>query len=85
MRKSGIASLLLAASLGFAPALIGCDKEVSHTEKTTTDPNGNKSTSESKTVQHSDGSVTTEKHSDAERNPSNTVTTEKKVEVQHNP
>ena len=62
MRMSGIASLLLGVSLVGAPMLVGCDKTLSKSEKTTTDPNGNQSTSEQKTVQHPDGSVTQEKH-----------------------
>lgn len=71
MSKSGIASLLLVASLAGVPFLAGCDsapgdKVVNKTEKTTTDPNGNQSTTEQKTVQHSDGSTTTEKHTDAQ-------------------
>jgi hypothetical protein len=61
MYMSRFAAVLVAASLVSMPCVIGCDREISHTEKTTTDPNGNKSTSEQKTVQHPDGSVTTEK------------------------
>jgi hypothetical protein len=41
------------------------DKVVNQSEKTTTDSNGNKATSEQKTVQHSEGTVTTEKHADS--------------------
>jgi hypothetical protein len=71
MNTPRIASLLLTASLAAAPVLVGCDrapgdKVVNQQEKTTTDPNGNKSTSEQKTVQHSDGSVTQEKHVDTQ-------------------
>jgi ABC-type uncharacterized transport system auxiliary subunit len=61
MRTRGLASLLLIASLAAAPMLVGCDHEVGRTEKTTTDSNGNQTTVQQKTVQHSDGSVTTEK------------------------
>lgn len=76
MRKSGIASLLLVTSLGAGALLIGCDKDavkpgdkvVNQSEKTTSDSNGNKSTSEQKTVKHSDGTVTQEKHSDSTNN-----------------
>ena len=58
--RFGIISAVLVASMGSA-LLVGCDKELNRTEKTTTDPNGNQSTVEQKTVQHPDGSVTTEK------------------------
>ena len=76
MRKSGIASLLLMGSLAAAPMLGGCDKDatkpgdkvVNQQEKTTTDSNGNKATTENKTVQHSDGTVTNEKHTDVQHN-----------------
>ena len=76
MRKMRIASLLMVTSLAAAPMLVGCDKDaakpgdkvVNQSEKTTTDSNGNKATSEQKTVQHSDGTVTTEKHTDATNN-----------------
>ena len=58
---SRLAAIFIAASLFSMPCMIGCDKELSHTEKTTTDTNGNKSTTDEKTVKHPDGSVTTEK------------------------
>jgi hypothetical protein len=61
MRKSGFASLVLIASLVAAPMLVGCDRELGRSEKTTTDTNGNQTTVQQKTVQHPDGSVTTEK------------------------
>ena len=66
MRKMGISALFLVGSLVAAPLMTGCDtapgdKVVNKSEKTTTDTNGRQSTSEQKTVQHSDGSVTTEK------------------------
>ena len=54
---------LFALSLAGMPMLAGCDRELSHQEKTTTDPNGNQTHSEQTTVQHQDGSVTTEKQS----------------------
>ena len=68
MSKHGIAALLLVGSFAALP-ILGCDsapgdKVVNKSEKTTTDPNGNQSTSETKTVQHPDGSTTTEKHVD---------------------
>lgn len=61
MRKSGLVSMLLIASLAAAPMLVGCDRELGRTEKTTTDSNGNQTTVQQKTVQHPDGSLTTEK------------------------
>jgi hypothetical protein len=42
-------------------ALIGCDRTVSSSEKKTTSSDGSSSSVEQKTVQHPDGSVTTEK------------------------
>ncbi len=54
-------SIALLASLGLLPMTFGCDREVAHTERTTDGPGGTKKT-ESTTVQHPDGSVTTEKN-----------------------
>lgn len=71
MRKTLIVALCT-ASLAGMPMLVGCDRELSHQEKTTTDSNGNQTRSEQKTVQHPDGSVTTEKqtsHGNANNNP----------------
>lgn len=59
MRK--IASLLLMGSLAAAPMIVGCDKELGRNERTTTDSNGNQTSVQEKTVQHPNGSVTTEK------------------------
>lgn len=74
MRKSGIASLLLATSLFAAPYMVGCDKDaakpgdkvVNQQDKTTTDSNGNSTTTDQKTVQHSDGTTTTEKQTNSQ-------------------
>jgi hypothetical protein len=55
MRKFLLASLLMASM-----AAIGCDRTVSEHEKTTSGPNGT-TTTQDKTVQHSDGTVSTEK------------------------
>ena len=58
---------MLATTMGWMPAMIvGCDRTVHEAEKTTTGPEGTSKT-ESKTVQHPDGSVTTstEKKSNA--------------------
>ena len=72
MPKARIATALLIASLTACPFVVGCDKPgdkvVNQSEKSTTDTNGNKSTTEQKTVQHSDGSTTTEKHTDTNTN-----------------
>lgn len=70
MRTPRIASLLLIGSLAACPLMVGCDsgpgdKVQKQQEKTTTDSNGNQTTTEQKTVRHSDGSVTTEKHTDS--------------------
>lgn len=75
MRKLPIASLLLATSLLATPLMVGCDKDatkpgdkvLNKQEKTTTDTNGNTSSSEQKTVQHSDGTVTSEKKTNSEQ------------------
>lgn len=77
MRHSGIASLLVATSLLAAPFMVGCDKDAakpgdkvtSQQEKTTTDSNGNTTTSDQKTVQHPDGTVTTEKQTNTNAQP----------------
>jgi hypothetical protein len=59
--NSVIASLLLAVSFAAAPTFVGCDKELGRSERTTIDSGGNRSTVEQTSVQHADGSVTTEK------------------------
>ena len=64
MTTPRIAVLLVAASLSAVPTLVGCDRDktLNEQQKTTTTPDGQQTTSESKTVQHSDGSITQEKH-----------------------
>jgi len=57
MRKY-LMTAMLVATMGSMPMMVGCDRTVHETEKTTTGPNGS-STSDSKTVEHPDGSVTT--------------------------
>ena len=54
----------IALSLTAMPVIIGCDREVGHAEKTTTNSNGTQTHSEQTTVQHPDGttSTTSEKH-----------------------
>jgi len=44
-------------------AVIGCDRTVSSSEKKTTSSDGSSSKTEQKTVQHPDGTMTTEKQS----------------------
>ena len=71
MKKMGIASLFVAGSIAATSLVTGCDKApgdkvLNQTEKTTTSSNGGQSTQEQKTVQHPDGTVTTEKHSDSQ-------------------
>jgi len=55
---------LIGASLLGGPMLVGCDRTVEEQKTTKSGPNGS-TTSEQKTVQHPDGSVSTstEKHS----------------------
>jgi len=60
--RSTTMSLVLVTALVGGPVLIGCDRELNRSEKTTKSPNGDTTTSEQKTVEHPDGSVTTEKH-----------------------
>ena len=67
MRKMGFSVLFLVGSLAAAPLMVGCDsapgdKVVDKSETKTTNPNGRTNTSEQKTVQHSDGTTSTEKH-----------------------
>lgn len=67
MRKNFIAALLVASMA--VPFVIGCDRTLHQDEKTTTSPNGSQSSTETKTVQHPDGSVTTEKNTSHNTNP----------------
>jgi hypothetical protein len=61
MRNILMATMLV-ASLSAMPMVVGCDRTVSEHKSTTTTPGGAQTTSEQKTVQHPDGSVTTEKN-----------------------
>jgi hypothetical protein len=67
MRKA-IMSALLTVSLAGTPFIVGCDREVGHSEKTTTSSDGTQSHSEKTTVQHPDGSTSTS----TERHTTNT-------------
>ena len=58
MRKAIVGALLIVALAG-TPFLVGCDREVGHSEKTTTNSDGTQSHSEKTTVQHPDGSTST--------------------------
>ena len=68
MRKA-IVSALLTVSLAGTPFLIGCDREVGHSEKTTTNSDGTQSHSEKTTVQHPDGSTSTSTERHTTNNP----------------
>ena len=71
MRKI-LMSTMLVASLSAMPMVVGCDRTVSEHKSTTSNPDGSQTSSEQKTVQHSDGSVTTEKnvsHNSGTNNP----------------
>ena len=62
MKKYLFASLVLGSM-----AVIGCDRTVSSTEKKTTSSDGSSSSVEQKTVQHPDGSVTTDNKAKSKR------------------
>ena len=59
---------VLVGSMGAMPMLVGCDRTLHEDQKTTSGPNG-QTTTDTKTVQHSDGSVTTEKNVNHNANP----------------
>jgi hypothetical protein len=59
MRKFTIAAVL--AAFLATPMLVGCEREVSHTEKTTKNPDGTTSKSEETVKKNADGSTTVEK------------------------
>ena len=60
MRRYLMAAMLSASMVG-VPMIVGCDRTLHEDEKTTTGVNGSQTTTESKTVEHPNGSVTTEK------------------------
>jgi hypothetical protein len=60
MRKL-IMTAVLVSSMGAMPMIVGCDRTLHEDQKTTSGPNG-QSTTDTKTVEHPDGSVTTEKN-----------------------
>ena len=61
MRNIMMATMLV-ASLSAIPMVVGCDRTVSEKQSTTSTPGGGQTTTDQKTVQHPDGSVTTEKN-----------------------
>ncbi len=63
MRKHLMAALIMTGM-----GVVGCDKTISSTERTTKSPDGSQSTTEQRTVQHPDGSVTTEKNVNVKQN-----------------
>lgn len=64
-----IVSSLLTVSLAGMPFVVGCDREVGHTEKTTTNSNGTRTHSEKTTVEHPDGSTSTTTEHQTSHNP----------------
>ena len=56
MKKYVFATLILGSM-----AVIGCDRTVASDERKTTSPDGSTSSVQQKTVEHSDGSVTSKK------------------------
>jgi hypothetical protein len=61
MRKMIVSSLML-ASIGIGSmGMVGCDRTVSEKSQTTTHSDGSQTTTDQKTVQHPDGSVSTQK------------------------
>ena len=58
MRKYLVASMIVASLGSFG--ILGCDKTVSEKKESTSTPSGGGTTNVEKTVQHSDGSTTTE-------------------------
>lgn len=66
-----IACVVLSAAL-LSPVLGGCDHEVSHSEKTSTNPlTGTQTTKEQTTYQRSDGSTYTNESSHSTNAPAN--------------
>jgi hypothetical protein len=59
MRKYLVAAMILTSLGSFG--VIGCDRAKSEKTETVTSPDGASSTSKEKTVEHNDGSTTTEK------------------------
>jgi hypothetical protein len=60
MRKWMMTAVLI-GSMGAMPMIVGCDRTLHEDQKTTSGPNG-QTTTDTKTVQHADGTVTTEKN-----------------------
>jgi hypothetical protein len=60
MRKQ-VASLILAVTFAGVPALVGCEREVSHEESTKTSSDGTSVKKETTVKQEGDGTVVKEK------------------------
>ncbi len=60
MNRKTITAVLLSGVLGM-PFVVGCDREISHKETVRTTPGGAQVKDEKTTVEHPDGSVTTER------------------------
>lgn len=69
MRKF-LMTAVLVSSMGAMPMIVGCDRTLHEDQKTTSGPNG-QTTTDTKTVQHPDGSVTQEKSSNTSNTPAN--------------
>jgi hypothetical protein len=67
MKRYALVAVLGSSLLG-VPMLAGCDRTVSEEKSTTTGPNGT-AQSEKKTVEHSDGSVSTTTEKKSTNNP----------------
>jgi hypothetical protein len=60
MRKFLVTAMLV-GTMGSLPMMMGCDRTLHEEKKVTTGSNGEQTKTETKTVQHPDGTVTTEK------------------------
>ncbi len=58
--KSLTSLIVLASLVGGVPILTGCEKEVSHTEKTTQTPGGGVKKESTTVTEHPDGTVSKE-------------------------
>ena len=67
MFKRSMLSLLLVGSLAGAPFILGCDKEVAKTEKTTTSSDGTMKKETETVKEKADGTVTKEKTSSTDK------------------
>jgi hypothetical protein len=70
MRRFISVSLLTVAMAGL-PALVGCDRTVSHDRSVETKEDGTKVTKDQKTTKNADGSVTKTESKDVDKNNTN--------------